>query len=162
MKDDDIVKLFYQNSSKYNGNVENWGNCKGSTYNNVCVVLNKKTYNLYKKNELKLLAMSTRNKLYVACTRTKNNLFFVDESKLNKYKKGGINILNNTETNRIENKEQLNEDFEQEVIAFLNYREGGTIYIGIKKDGQVVGIDNVDTIQLQIKDRIKNNIGHLL
>ena len=87
MKDDDIVKLFYQNSSKYNGNVENGGNCKGSTYNNVCVVLNKKTYNLYKKNELKFLAMSTRNKLYVACTRTKNNLFFVDESKLNKYKK---------------------------------------------------------------------------
>lgn len=87
MKDDDIVKLFYQNSNRYSGRVENWGNCKGSTYNNVCVVLNKKTYNLYKKNELNSLAMSTRNKLYVACTRTKNNLFFVDESKLNKYKK---------------------------------------------------------------------------
>lgn len=27
--------------------------------------------------------------------------------------------MKNTETNRIENKEQLNEDFEQEVIAFL-------------------------------------------
>lgn len=66
--------------------------------------------------------------------------------------------MSNIETNRIENKEQLNEDFEQEVIAFLNYREGGSIYIGIKKDGQVVGIGNVDQIQLQIKDRIKNNI----
>lgn len=30
--------------------------------------------------------------------------------------------MSNTETNRIENKEQLNEDFEQEVIAFLNYK----------------------------------------
>lgn len=66
--------------------------------------------------------------------------------------------MSNTETNRIENKEQLNEDFEQEVIAFLNYKEGGIIYVGIRKDGQVVGIDNLDLIQLQIKDRIKNNI----
>ena len=62
------------------------------------------------------------------------------------------------ETNRIENKEQLNEDFEQEVIAFLNYKEGGIIYVGINKNGQVVGLQNVDLTQLQIKDRIKNNI----
>ncbi len=66
--------------------------------------------------------------------------------------------MQNLETNRIENKEQLNEDFEQEVIAFLNYREGGTIYVGIRKNGQVVGIEDVDLTQLQIKDRIKNNI----
>ena len=62
------------------------------------------------------------------------------------------------ETNRIENKEQLNEDFEQEVIAFLNYKEGGIIYVGINKHGQVVGINDIDLTQLQIKDRIKNNI----
>lgn len=66
--------------------------------------------------------------------------------------------MSNIETNRIENKEQLNEDFEQEVIAFLNYKEGGIIYVGVRKDGQVVGIDNLDQMQLQIKDRIKNNI----
>lgn len=66
--------------------------------------------------------------------------------------------MKNIETNRIENKEQLNEDFEQEVIAFLNYKEGGIIYVGVRKDGQVVGVDNLDQTQLQIKDRIKNNI----
>ena len=66
--------------------------------------------------------------------------------------------MKNLETNRIENKEQLNEDFEQEVIAFLNYKEGGIIYVGINKNGQVVGVDNTDLTQLQIKDRIKNNI----
>ena len=66
--------------------------------------------------------------------------------------------MQNTETNRIENKEQLNEDFEQEVIAFLNYKEGGIIYVGIDKNGQVVGMENTDLTQLQIKDRIKNNI----
>ena len=66
--------------------------------------------------------------------------------------------MQNPETNRIENKEQLNEDFEQEVIAFLNYKEGGIIYVGINKNGQVVGVENTDLTQLQIKDRIKNNI----
>lgn len=66
--------------------------------------------------------------------------------------------MQNTETNRIENKEQLNEDFEQEVIAFLNYKEGGVIYVGINKNGQVAGVENTDLTQLQIKDRIKNNI----
>lgn len=66
--------------------------------------------------------------------------------------------MKNIETNRIENKEQLNEDFEQEVIAFLNYKEGGIIYIGVRKDGQVVGVQDIDLIQLQITDRIKNNI----
>ena len=72
--------------------------------------------------------------------------------------KGGLTLINNSETNRIENKEQLNDDFEQEVIAFLNYKEGGIIYVGINKNGQVVGVENTDLTQLQIKDRIKNNI----
>ena len=64
----------------------------------------------------------------------------------------------NTETNRIEYKQQLTEDFEEEVIAFLNYKEGGIIYVGVRKDGQVVGLKDIDLTQLQIKDRIKNNI----
>ncbi len=66
--------------------------------------------------------------------------------------------MQNIETNRVENKEQLNEDFEQEVIAFLNYKEGGIIYVGVRKDGQVIGVQDIDLMQLQIKDRIKNNI----
>ena len=66
--------------------------------------------------------------------------------------------MQNIETNRIENKEQLNEDFEKEVIAFLNYKEGGIIYVGIRKDGKVIGVENIDLVQLKIKNRIKNNI----
>ena len=49
----------------------------------------------------------------------------------------------------------FNEDFEQEVIAFLNYKEGGIIYVGINKNGQVVGVDNTDLTQLQNSDRIE-------
>jgi predicted HTH transcriptional regulator len=42
-----------------------------------------------------------------------------------------------TETNRIEYKLELTKelDLEKEVIAFLNYHEGGVIYIGIDKNG---------------------------
>ena len=36
----------------------------------------------------------------------------------------------NPETNRIEYKQELIDDLEKEVVAFLNYREGRIIYIG--------------------------------
>lgn len=38
-----------------------------------------------------------------------------------------------TETNRIEYKRELTPelDIEKEIVAFLNYKEGGYIYIGI-------------------------------
>ncbi len=64
------------------------------------------------------------------------------------------------ETNRIEYKRELHTDvdIEKEVIAFLNYHEGGVIYIGIDKIGKVVGVKNADGDMLKIKDRIKNNI----
>ncbi len=66
--------------------------------------------------------------------------------------------MSNVETNRIEYKELLNGEFEQEVIAFLNYKQGGIIYIGIRADGKIIGVPELDKTQLQIKDRIKNNI----
>jgi ATP-dependent DNA helicase RecG len=67
---------------------------------------------------------------------------------------------NMSETNRIEYKQELNSDvdIEKEVIAFLNYHEGGIIYIGIDKQGKVVGVSDIDSDMLKIKDRIKNNI----
>lgn len=62
------------------------------------------------------------------------------------------------ETNRIEYKQILTDALEKEVIAFLNYREGGFIYIGIDKRGLVVGVQDVDSDQLKIKDRLRHNI----
>jgi hypothetical protein len=65
-----------------------------------------------------------------------------------------------SETNRIEYKTQLTKDLdlEKEVVAFLNYREGGVIYIGIDKTGKVSEISDADGDMLKIKDRIKHNI----
>ena len=62
------------------------------------------------------------------------------------------------ESNRIEFKLILTDNLEKEVVAFLNYREGGIIYIGVDNKGNVKGIENSDEIQLKIKDRLKNNI----
>ncbi|MDY0217391.1 MAG: putative DNA binding domain-containing protein [Bacteroidales bacterium] len=65
-----------------------------------------------------------------------------------------------SETNRIEYKRELNTnvDIEKEVISFLNYQEGGLIYIGIDKQEKVLGVSDIDGDMLKIKDRIKNNI----
>lgn len=62
------------------------------------------------------------------------------------------------ESNRVEYKRELTDGFEREAIAFLNYRDGGVIYIGIERDGAVVGVADCDAVQLAIKDRLKNNI----
>jgi len=59
----------------------------------------------------------------------------------------------NTEFKRV-----LNDRFEISVIAFLNSKDGGIVYIGIDDDGSVFGVDNPDVVQKQIADRIKNNI----
>ena len=63
-----------------------------------------------------------------------------------------------SETNRIEYKLQITDDLEKESIAFFNYREGGVMYIGVHKSGEVVGLPDIDGNMLKIKDRLKNNI----
>lgn len=84
----EIIKLFYKNNKRYNiKNTDNWGNSKGNTYKDVCVVLNKNTYSHYIKNNIKSLPMITRNKLYVACSRSLNNLFIISEETLKCYLK---------------------------------------------------------------------------
>jgi ATP-dependent DNA helicase RecG len=62
------------------------------------------------------------------------------------------------ESHRIEFKLTLTDTLEKEVVAFLNSREGGFIYLGIDDAGKAKGIENSDSIQLQIKDRLKHNI----
>lgn len=80
--DNDIKKLFYQKHYDFKCNSSNWGDSKGSTFKDVCVVLNPSTLKKYKEDELYSLANLTRLKFYVACTRTANNLFFLDQKKI--------------------------------------------------------------------------------
>lgn len=62
------------------------------------------------------------------------------------------------ETNRIEYKKQLTSFIEKEIIAFLNYKDGGVLYIGIQNNGTVIGVQNVDELALILKDKLKHNI----
>ncbi len=63
-----------------------------------------------------------------------------------------------TENKHIEYKQKVTSEIEKEVVAFLNSNEGGVIYIGVDKDGEPVGVKDIDQEQLLLKDRLKNNI----
>ncbi|MBL0700476.1 MAG: ATP-binding protein [Desulfosarcina sp.] len=65
------------------------------------------------------------------------------------------------ESNQIELKRELTASLEKEVVAFLNYREGGHIYIGLEASGTVLGVPDGDAVQLKIKDRTKTISCHL-
>nr|WP_227256375.1 UvrD-helicase domain-containing protein [Pedobacter sp. MR2016-19] len=87
-RDNNIIKLFYQEHQKYGCHSRNWGECKGEDkYNDVCVVLNKNTWDHYNKNILSNLPAQTKNKLYVACSRTKKDLYIVSDEYYKQHKK---------------------------------------------------------------------------
>ncbi len=86
-KNKKVVKLFYQEHYKYDCLSRNWGDSKGENhYNDICVVLNKKTMSSYNKNRLDELPSQTKNKLYVACSRANNNIYFVNDEYYKKFK----------------------------------------------------------------------------
>lgn len=67
-------------------------------------------------------------------------------------------MLNIIEDKRNEFKVKLTDDFEKEVIAFLN-TDGGNIFIGVDDKGNITGnLGNVDLLQRTVKDRIRDNI----
>lgn len=80
MENNAIIKLHYQNGRKYGPNHKNWGETKGEDcYGDVCVMLNKTTAAKFVADNLRELPPPTRNKLYVAITRAKGNVYFVNE-----------------------------------------------------------------------------------
>lgn len=87
LTNDDIVKLFYKEHYKFDCVSANWGEVKGEdSYHDVCVVLNPTTYTLFLKDSLHVMAPSTKNKFYVACTRAKKNLYFLPQKLCGKYR----------------------------------------------------------------------------
>ncbi|MDR1101075.1 MAG: putative DNA binding domain-containing protein [Clostridiales bacterium] len=63
-----------------------------------------------------------------------------------------------SESNRIEYKEALNDKLERSIISFLNYHAGGRLYIGMNDEGEPVPNSDIDGTQKKIIDRVKNNI----
>ena len=91
LKDTEIKKLIFKEAQKYKFNAINWGYSKGDTYDNTCVILSSDFENLDSEGIKEISSIITVNKLYVALTRTKGNLYFIKKSQFDlikeKYKK---------------------------------------------------------------------------
>ena len=61
------------------------------------------------------------------------------------------------ESERVELKEIVTDNIKKEIIAFTNC-DGGKLYVGVKDDGTVIGVDNPDSVSLQISNMVRDTI----
>ena len=61
------------------------------------------------------------------------------------------------ESETIELKEVIVDDIKKEIIAFANC-DGGKLYIGVQDDGTVIGVDDSDSVTLQISNMVRDSI----
>ena len=82
-----ITKLVYNDASSYSFESMNWSYSKGDTVDTACVILTEKFEQL-DRDEFSIAGISqqTINKLYVAMTRSKGDLFLIKASVFKKYK----------------------------------------------------------------------------
>ncbi|HBF77500.1 MAG TPA: AAA family ATPase [Clostridiaceae bacterium] len=61
------------------------------------------------------------------------------------------------ESETVELKEIYTPNLKKEIISFAN-TNGGTIYIGVQDNGEIVGIDNADFVMQQISNSLRDSI----
>ena len=61
------------------------------------------------------------------------------------------------ESESIELKSIVQDDIKKEIIAFANYN-GGTIYVGITDQGEIIGVENADDSALQISNMVRDSV----
>lgn len=61
------------------------------------------------------------------------------------------------ESDSVELKESYIDDIRKEIIAFAN-TSGGTLYVGVRDDGEVIGLNNPDQTSLQISNSCRDSI----
>lgn len=66
-------------------------------------------------------------------------------------------MMDFSESSRLELKKIINNDFKKEIIAFAN-TDGGEIYVGVAKDGTVVGVENSERDMERISSMIHDGI----
>lgn len=84
-----IPKLIWNSKARHNRGINyvNWSYSKGDTYDEACVILTEKASDL---EQWSSLAISTRNKLYVALTRSKGDLYLIKSDSYKKWKNNHI------------------------------------------------------------------------
>lgn len=86
--DSATVKLFLQEHYKYDCYSQNWGASKGQDhYNDVCIIMGPGIWKLYLGGALYEANPQTKNKLYVACSRARGNIYFVPEKLFKPFKR---------------------------------------------------------------------------
>lgn len=81
IEDDSICKLVYNNASKKLFKCTNWSYSKGNTYKDICVVLTKDTVPVL-SGKIEKISQITKNKLYVALTRSSGNVYLISPKYL--------------------------------------------------------------------------------
>jgi hypothetical protein len=87
LRDDSICKLLLQDSGKYLFTCLNWSYSKGDTFEKTCVILTGDTSNLTEDGfKYDCIATITRNKLYVALTRSRTDVSLMPKNIFNQVK----------------------------------------------------------------------------
>lgn len=61
------------------------------------------------------------------------------------------------ESETVELKSIIVDDIKKEIIAFAN-SDGGKLYIGVRDDGEVIGLDDPDSTALQVSNMVRDSI----
>lgn len=85
LSNDQIAKLVYSEATKFSFPALNWSYAKGDTMDCACVILTKDFEKLAEdKFSIKKISISTQNKLYVAMTRSRSDLYLIKASTFKK------------------------------------------------------------------------------
>ena len=81
LEDQQIIKLVYNDAALYSFHAMNWSYSKGDTMDTACVILTDRFEQLDTASfSAKGIPVSTLNKLYVAMTRSRGNLYLIKAS----------------------------------------------------------------------------------
>lgn len=87
LDDEQIVKLVFKEADKYSFRALNWSYSKGDTVNAACVILTDRFEQLDNDDfSIQDIPTSTINKLYVAMTRSRGNLYLMKSSTFKKFR----------------------------------------------------------------------------
>lgn len=86
-RDQNVVKLFYEQHYKYGCYSQNWGASKGQDhYEDICVILGAKAWKQYLEGKLHESVAQTRNKLYVALSRARGGIYIAPDKLFKQFK----------------------------------------------------------------------------
>ncbi|MCW0976964.1 DNA helicase UvrD [Pantoea sp. JV6] len=82
-----VIKLFFREHHRYDCYSMNWGASKGlDHFQDICIILGADHWQRLMQGTLNGLPPSSRNKLYVACSRARGNITFIPETLLRPFR----------------------------------------------------------------------------